>query len=260
VWTDSEVISALQDCVRLLAPIIADVEILKPIKTDQCGTPAPIRLHSLGTSTKVEIVPPATINCHMTSALHEWIEKSLQPAAREMLGSPVTKILGASSYSCRNRNNSLIGPISEHAFANAIDISGFVTSDGRTIDVQKDWGPTVRDNQSAGGMPSAPSGSKSARDKRLASVQPRVGKSIEQPRSIASYRDTELGRLGAKIPPVRTDSEAKAAASTESVFLRRLHRSACEFFQTVLGPEANEAHRNHFHFDLKARPRKAFCE
>jgi hypothetical protein len=102
VWADSEVISALQDCIRLLAPIIADVEILSPIKADQCGAPAPIRLRSLGTSTKVEIVPPATINCHMASALHEWIEKSLQPAAREMLGSPIARILGASSYSCRN--------------------------------------------------------------------------------------------------------------------------------------------------------------
>jgi hypothetical protein len=86
VWADSEIISALQDCVRLLAPITADVEILKPIKTEQCGTPAPIRLRSLGTSTKVAIVPPATINCHMAAALHEWIEKSLQPTAREMLG------------------------------------------------------------------------------------------------------------------------------------------------------------------------------
>jgi hypothetical protein len=255
VWADSEVISALQECVRQLAPVIADVEILKPIKTDQCGTPAPIRLHSLGTSTKVEIVPPATINCHMASALHEWIEKSLQPAASEMLGSPVTQILAASSYSCRNRNNGLVGPISEHAFANAIDISGFVTLDGRTIDVLKDWGPTARDNQSTGGKPPAPA----AGDKRLTSVQPRAGKSIEQSRSIASYRGTELSRLGAKIPPVPTDSEAKAAP-TESVFLRRLHRSACGIFQTVLGPEANEAHRNHFHFDLKVRSRKAFCE
>jgi len=28
----------------------------------------------------------------------------------------------------------------------------------------------------------------------------------------------------------------------------------------VLGPEANEAHRDHFHFDLAARKRNAFCE
>ena len=36
------------------------------------------------------------------------------------------------------------------------------------------------------------------------------------------------------------------------VFLRRLHKGACGTFGTVLGPDANEAHRNHFHFDLAA--------
>ena len=44
------------------------------------------------------------------------------------------------------------------------------------------------------------------------------------------------------------------------VFLRRLHKGACGTFGTVLGPDANEAHRNHFHFDLAARKRSAFCE
>ena len=43
-------------------------------------------------------------------------------------------------------------------------------------------------------------------------------------------------------------------------FLRRLHKGACGTFGTVLGPEANEAHRDHFHFDLAARRRNAFCE
>jgi Extensin-like protein C-terminus len=48
--------------------------------------------------------------------------------------------------------------------------------------------------------------------------------------------------------------------SPEMVFLRRLHKGACGTFGTVLGPDANEAHRNHFHFDLAARKRSAFCE
>ena len=32
-------------------------------------------------------------------------------------------------------------------------------------------------------------------------------------------------------------------------FLRRIHAGACDFFGTVLGPEYNQAHHNHFHFD-----------
>jgi hypothetical protein len=143
---------------------------------------------------------------------------------------------------------------------NAIDISGFVTSDGRTIDVLKDWGPTARDVQPTSGKLPAASVSKAAGDKRLASVQPRAGKSIERSRSIAPSRDTTLNRLGGKIPVATIDSKAKAAAPAESVFLRRLHRGACGIFQTAIGPEANEAHRNHFHFDLKVRSRASFCE
>lgn len=36
----------------------------------------------------------------------------------------------------------------------------------------------------------------------------------------------------------------------ERAFLRRLHESACKRFGTVLGPEYNAAHANHFHFDM----------
>lgn len=32
-------------------------------------------------------------------------------------------------------------------------------------------------------------------------------------------------------------------------FLKAVHASACKSFVVVLGPEANEAHKNHFHFD-----------
>jgi hypothetical protein len=39
-------------------------------------------------------------------------------------------------------------------------------------------------------------------------------------------------------------------SSEERAFLRRLHQSACKRFGTVLGPEYNAAHANHFHFDM----------
>ncbi|MEM8696393.1 MAG: extensin family protein [Pseudomonadota bacterium] len=41
--------------------------------------------------------------------------------------------------------------------------------------------------------------------------------------------------------------------SRERRFLRDLHRGACERFEIVLGPEANAAHRDHFHFDMGSR-------
>jgi hypothetical protein len=43
-------------------------------------------------------------------------------------------------------------------------------------------------------------------------------------------------------------------------FLREAHRTACARFGTVLGPEANEAHRNHLHVDQAVRATNSFCE
>jgi hypothetical protein len=37
-------------------------------------------------------------------------------------------------------------------------------------------------------------------------------------------------------------------------FLRDVHRAGCRRFGTVLGPEANAFHHNHFHFDMGAGP------
>jgi len=47
----------------------------------------------------------------------------------------------------------------------------------------------------------------------------------------------------------------------ERAFLRRLHQSACKRFGTVLGPDYNAAHANHFHFDMgkSMKDGSAFC-
>ncbi len=39
-------------------------------------------------------------------------------------------------------------------------------------------------------------------------------------------------------------------SAADKRFLRSLHKGACENFKTVLGPEADRYHRDHFHFDL----------
>jgi hypothetical protein len=43
-------------------------------------------------------------------------------------------------------------------------------------------------------------------------------------------------------------------------FLRGVHRAGCRIFGTVLGPEANSYHNNHFHFDMADRSRRVICE
>ncbi|MEP7348583.1 MAG: extensin family protein [Sphingorhabdus sp.] len=48
---------------------------------------------------------------------------------------------------------------------------------------------------------------------------------------------------------------------SEQAFLRRLHQSACKRFGTVLGPNYNTAHANHFHFDMaqSMKDGSAYC-
>jgi hypothetical protein len=50
-------------------------------------------------------------------------------------------------------------------------------------------------------------------------------------------------------------------AGDEREFLRRLHQSACKRFGTVLGPDYNGAHANHFHFDMakSMKDGSSFC-
>jgi hypothetical protein len=63
-------------------------------------------------------------------------------------------------------------------------------------------------------------------------------------------------------PSTRGEPKAGAAPEpgAEGKFLRAVHEAACGIFGTVLGPEANDAHKDHFHLDMKARRRSAFCE
>lgn len=46
---------------------------------------------------------------------------------------------------------------------------------------------------------------------------------------------------------------APAASNGKLEFLRAAHKTACRTFGTVLGPEANRTHRNHFHVDMAER-------
>ena len=82
-----------------------------------------------------------------------------------------------------------------------------------------------------------------------------------------SFSLTPPSRLGGPKPaakePRKGAAEAKppvATSAAQQLFLRRIHASACQIFGTVLGPEANEAHRNHFHLDMAERTTGGYCE
>ena len=55
-------------------------------------------------------------------------------------------------------------------------------------------------------------------------------------------------------------SKIAAKADRKREFLHASHRSACTIFGTTLGPEANAAHRNHFHVDMAYRRVTKICD
>ena len=70
-------------------------------------------------------------------------------------------------------------------------------------------------------------------------------------RSPSSFGLMSPSRLGGPKPPVSAGSPVTPDGKTD--FIRAAHSSACKAFNTVLGPEANNAHLNHFHVDMAER-------
>lgn len=239
-WTDEETQTALMQCVQALAPITADVAPSPPIRNGDCGVAAPVLVNSIGGVEKVSLDPPLVLDCAMVVGLNRWLTESVQPAAKEAFSSPVSKIIG-SSYACRNVYNLRNGNLSQHAFANAVDLPMFVLADGRKVDVTHGWGSTQRDLIAV-----------AKAKKTAANVAPPVG----QQKSEGSASDV----VKISAVPSSTTSATQSAASgvdpkavAEGKFLRRAHDGGCKVFSTVMGPEANEAHRTHLHLDLQDR-------
>ena len=78
------------------------------------------------------------MRCALAARLYSWEYQVLQPAARRLLGEEIAEITHFGSFSCRTIAGSR--SMSEHATANAFDISGFKTKSGKLISVKRDWG------------------------------------------------------------------------------------------------------------------------
>ena len=87
----------------------------------------------------VEVKPAATLACPIVSALDQWINGSVQPAALRWFRQPVVEIKQISAYSCRGMNGDPNAHISEHAFGNALDVAEFTLAGGHKVSVQYGW-------------------------------------------------------------------------------------------------------------------------
>jgi hypothetical protein len=103
-----------------------------------CGIRAALKV-SGALGGRVKVSPTATLGCPLTASLDRWLNNSVQKAAYRQFGKPVVEVKQISSYSCRGRNGRHRGPLSEHAYGNALDIAGFRLADGQEITVVKGW-------------------------------------------------------------------------------------------------------------------------
>jgi hypothetical protein len=263
-WSDAQVAAAKLDCAKVLSSITLDYETLPPLKEGICGAPAPILVKSIG---GVAIDPPATMTCALASGVASWISKTLQPKAKALLGSQVVKLHNATSYSCRNRYGGETTPLSEHALANALDISEFVFKSGEKVTVLASWPRVVKASAETTGSVTAP---QTASPTAIEAVEVTQAKASPEtnPFAVTVKAKTNpfvVPTAVAKTPPPTPPAEATAPqtpsqAELKGDFVKVVHDDACQTFGTVLGPAANEAHKNHFHFDMKARRKTAFCE
>jgi len=90
-------------------------------------------------SNAATLVPgEANMQCPLAIGSYMWM-RELGGLAQDHFGTSLSKIHHVGTYSCRRQNGNNSGAWSEHAFANAWDITGFELADGRIISVQKDW-------------------------------------------------------------------------------------------------------------------------
>lgn len=81
---------------------------------------------------------PRLMTCSLAYALYTFETEVVQPAAQKHVGQPVAKIIHWGTYNCRPmRGQQTL--LSEHAYANAIDIAAFQFADGTEISVKTDW-------------------------------------------------------------------------------------------------------------------------
>jgi hypothetical protein len=328
---DPRIAAARAKCEKLLEGAVLDYQYLPPIRAGRCGTKAPILVKSIGEKPSVVISPPATMNCKLAAAVHDWLNDAVQPTAKTM-GTSVVKIRNAASYMCRRRYGATNTRISEHAFANAIDISEFVFASGQRIKVLGNWRygaritslppaptPPLRNphrvaailalqdpalaHETTGAIvpvsarrsivskilavlkvsadltfspahaaqsPLAPllQASMSPNPARLARTQIAPVESNLSTRPVPSRALTPTASEPAHSNPEKAETKTPAEPSPPrilkrdeaAIFIHVIHADACRIFGTVLGPNANAAHKDHFHLDMTKRRYASVCK
>ncbi len=109
------------------------------VNSETCGlTAAGVLGPDMGTVARMA-PSDVTMTCALAAAVSVWRRQSVEPAARELLGSDVVEIDHMGVYACRPVNNQAGNRPSAHSRAAALDFAGVRLRDGRRITVRGDW-------------------------------------------------------------------------------------------------------------------------
>jgi hypothetical protein len=110
-------------CADRLARLGVVAKPLSPIENGACGAARPYEVSGLPDG--VTLSPPITLTCPAAEALAVWSRDVVSVAAQRELNAPAKRIAIGTSYECRSQNHQAGAKLSEHAFANGVDVAGF---------------------------------------------------------------------------------------------------------------------------------------
>ena len=110
------------DCLRRLDELGVTFTKQEPIVNGQCSVAHPLTVSVLGSG--VVLRPGETMVCRVAEALAKWSNEVRRIAETER-DDTLKGLTSAGAYVCRGQNHNLEAQLSDHAFANAVDIAGF---------------------------------------------------------------------------------------------------------------------------------------
>ena len=124
-------------CRALLAEAEVEDESVPPrLSPPNCGYEDGMRLAGRTADYRPEGL---VTSCPVAAALHLLETRVVQPAAQRHFGREVEALLHAGSYSCRRLYGRSEGRFSQHATADAVDITGFRLEGGEQVSILGDW-------------------------------------------------------------------------------------------------------------------------
>lgn len=111
-----------------------------------CGAPQVVTY--LGGPAEIAYSAPPIVTCGLALALARF-EALAQELATQRLGVRIARAEHLGSYSCRKMARFAL--VSEHSYANALDVSAFKLVDGRKVDVLRHFGDPAHDAATAEG-------------------------------------------------------------------------------------------------------------